>query len=1709
MIEKNIDIHREIKRNLKRNETSPEALLRRVFKPMLSATKGMFASSAITILILSLLTVQYSQAQVLRYPATVTPMIGVPHTLYLNDYAAPASQHLTASVIFNDFNEPVWDFRLRLTIESNNIRLTTSPNYIPQAPISVAPGSPVFLSGDDWAPYLDYRNMIVEGDYQNELYKSGRLPEGFYNFCLEVLDYNSGKVLSRKSCAQVWLQLTSPPMVVTPHNGSKVDPANIQIPFTWQMFNTAAPDALVPPEYQLTMWEVTARGADPMSAVANGQALQIYQSDFLTNTMLLYGSSEPALEEGKQYVYRVQVIDPDGKAAYKNDGYSEFNHFYYGDPLNGQITLKEPKNNGAFKLRDQPIMRWSSVDNAIPGQMISYKIQIAEIDEGRIPDENTDFIRKWYEYETGANSLIEDKAHILRQPPQKETVYAWRVLSYVEGKETGKSDPFIFNGPGLLERFYAGTHMVFVDAITEANLAGFGGEGRIRLTEDPDLWTKVSFKDLKIKNHSGFYVLEGGEFFYEPPKPKIVDLAPDVEVNEGAVFDIQKYRIDKTGVYAWGAVTWDFPHPTMDSEKAIVRTEEKWTNFNEYKLNGALELAEEKHYDLLDPYQFSIDLDPESVVYLNSDQFRFDWLGTVNMPSKVKGVTEDQWSLSFQNADQIHYIRNESPSISNNLSVLNGTRLELIPTDFTIDFSETQSPLKQQQNPDWKGAYLDSYTLMYNSNIDASSQIKFDETFTHDYSLSTETNHIAYVTSKGLQFNLDEEFAQGSQAYFNTFPATLRKIKIQIVDNLMQNDCQLEGDMYVPIVSEDEVFDFTVPIANTGFRTGYLHDLEDIYREFNPDGGDQQLNVTFKRAVFADNNRLNMTLDMHWPAIDVTLENVRGFKAWGDYHIGFNVQNGSLPLTNRVKTQLKKYPADAHTIGAGAGDGRYSMAITLDVQLGNDVGGNEGPPAVNLYSIVNSRHLPDEMTPVENKFKTPEEQAVSLEEAVAKIEEEAAATEAALKAKLIEESLRIAKEAEALKKAGASGTPSKYYSVDEMYDGPGFDPGSNSIESGAGGIYGKLSKQQQEIVNSMVARIVNKLTDPVTKRITSVTDTLESRLNKKLDSLEKKSNTFIKDKVDVIVDGIANGLAQALQNDKVDLAPSIDNIATATKNSVSGELQSSLSKSIDDNIRTPLSELITNGVGGRVNNYIVERVSASVYGVLEGDPNASGSAVTSIVTDIPDLLQDIAEEIWSELNPNNLASTVTSLGQDIVTNIDVNNISSDISSAARKELNRLVGDVAMDFIGDKAAEFANEILDLGEYPGVPIAFDGMASRFTGSPKDFAADPIVVQLNTSVLDAKGYISFQEDEPTYGDVWAGDIKMNIKVPDKNKPVQLAALYISGKKDGVNYWFAQVDSDMGEGRKPGAPISKEVRPLSKPISLGAMQLGGIVGRVYHHMKETPGDMIVPDASIKYGAYLGLVVVDGQGGQTFRMYADGEVIMHSSGDYTLDFNGNIHIRGESTIPKADPASDIIGNIEIRYNSKERHFFGYAGVEMKTEALCAGGSLLVDTKPGQWRVALGTSEDRIYMTPGCVGWGGDAWLDINEYSAEFGLGLRFSMFAESPTVNLGFVKFYVYVDAGIAAGILAQVRYKPKFGLMKAGVWVEVWVDVGVGYQKRKWNGKWKGLKTMTLVEIFIRGELLVIFDPSPTTLTGNVKGTVKVLGFKKGFNASVDMTL
>lgn len=276
----------------------------------------------------ALLFIQSHDTKAQTYPVQVTTSLIPPYTPELAHYTSADVNNLQVFINVLELDRVDLRAKLKVTIEGAGVKLTTSPGYVPQT-LVLQGGVPEMLTGFDLRHYLNPDNMVFEGISRSAFMRTGQLPEGFYTFTVEVLDYNRNVRISNRSMANAWIVLNDPPLINFPFNGDKLrinDPQTIN--FSWLGRHLASPNSAFSTEYEFVLYEMYPGQTNPDVAVRSSNS--IYRTT-TTQTSLFYGPAEPMLTPGKKYAYRVRAYDISGRDLFKNQGYSETFWFQYGD----------------------------------------------------------------------------------------------------------------------------------------------------------------------------------------------------------------------------------------------------------------------------------------------------------------------------------------------------------------------------------------------------------------------------------------------------------------------------------------------------------------------------------------------------------------------------------------------------------------------------------------------------------------------------------------------------------------------------------------------------------------------------------------------------------------------------------------------------------------------------------------------------------------------------------------------------------------------------------------------------------------------------------------------------------------------------------------------------------------------------------------------------------------------------------------------------------------------------------------------------------------------------------------------------------------------------------------------------------------------------------------------------------------------------------
>jgi hypothetical protein len=288
------------------------------------------------------------QAQV--YPVSGTATLIPPYSVYLSDYTSGTSERLMFNIILTDVTRPEQRVRLRIRIEGQNAKLETKPEYIGPE-LLLQGGVPLRLNGTDLIEYFDPSHLNFSGITRREFEKTGALPQGFYTFCLEVLEFNRGNRISNTICAPGWLVLNDPPLVNFPRNNEKLRPTIPQnVIFQWTPRHTGSPNSAFSTEYEIKLVEMWPATRNPNDAILTSPPIL---ETTTRATTYIYGPAETPLELGRKYALRIRaksIVGVEELNLFKNNGYSEVISFTYGDACEMPVNV-QAKAIGPWKVQ--------------------------------------------------------------------------------------------------------------------------------------------------------------------------------------------------------------------------------------------------------------------------------------------------------------------------------------------------------------------------------------------------------------------------------------------------------------------------------------------------------------------------------------------------------------------------------------------------------------------------------------------------------------------------------------------------------------------------------------------------------------------------------------------------------------------------------------------------------------------------------------------------------------------------------------------------------------------------------------------------------------------------------------------------------------------------------------------------------------------------------------------------------------------------------------------------------------------------------------------------------------------------------------------------------------------------------------------------------------------------------------------------------------
>lgn len=909
-------------------------------------------------LALFLLLVSYAvKAQIM--PVGVSVVMNPPSSPFLADYYSLGSTAFQAYVTLNDLNEPSWNVRLIVRIEGQGIVIETKKAFLPAQPINLVSGVPLLIAGADLAPYLNVNNVNLQGITPATLNQNGKLPEGTYQFCVQVLDYQSGIPLSFKNCGSAFIFYENPPVLLVPTCETAIQPCDPQnIFFNWQMAGGASPNIAATSQYKLFLYELQDENENPYFAVQNNKALLIYESDFVQSTSqtIDFGLTNSApLIPGKRYIYRVRALDAEGKNIYKNDGFSEFCWFFYGYPEGGNLVINAPNDAHIFTKSENKSFSWATSDKVVQGQEFEYVLVIKEKNPGQTSEQAMDNNPVWFSVNQPATSSLNGGDFLLTQELDPGKNYVWQVKALTATQQVAQSQIREFYSPSVIDQFFAGNFPIQIVTISNftkngATYSNVSGKGRVQLSADPLDVLDADFTGLTIEDFAGTMILTQGSFTLDLTNRAAKELQPTLPENGTAQFYYNSGTVNSSGLSINGRIEWPFPHATNSNVLEFVKSKTVSFQLNStYALSGSAAIDAPKDYHLLEPHELVVSLDASTQLTLFANNYSLKLNGNILTNDDVRTNNASPYAIKIVDQPQLYYFNaaNLQVSATNYLAPIVGLNLGLMPKSAIIDLSEDVSPDKLATNAAWKGIYFPEFQVrFFKSQFDATNQVLLPSTIDYFEDL---TQHEFWISNQGLQFNY--QFSSNEAGiFFNKFKTEILG-NIKITDNEVSNSF-LKGAVKIPVVNENDLFTFEIPITTQGLQSGYLNeDLTQREIIFNPFGGENRVNLTINRAVFAANERLDLEVNAELVGFNTTITNISDFRIYGDNVVGIGSRNGSKKLDNRVSGTYKGFNAFITDVGAALFNGNYVFSYIAEMDLGEDVSGQNGPPLLSISSV--------------------------------------------------------------------------------------------------------------------------------------------------------------------------------------------------------------------------------------------------------------------------------------------------------------------------------------------------------------------------------------------------------------------------------------------------------------------------------------------------------------------------------------------------------------------------------------------------------------------------------------------------------------------------------------------------------------------------------------------------------------------------------------
>lgn len=299
------------------------------------------------------------QVQAQNSSVQATLAVNAPYSNQLSDYVTEFNKRITLVLTGNA------DVRLTGSLKSNTGVWITVPEPLSYYRTNNIDIQPIQVRGQKRITAADLGRLFSRDpsrntssvNLQHGVFGSNFiLPEGDYELCVKVFEGNGERQLSDQVCTYFTIQNIEPPYLTAPvDKDTLVTPTAAYQPvqFQWTFPAGAQPNRI---EYVLQIAELRA-GQNPYNVFESGPP---FAEIVLPNANPVYflKASDPRLEIGQQYAWRVQVRGKgqyEGLTNFQNKGFSTVNTFTYGSVKTtaADLVTSSEKVVGSEKKKDE------------------------------------------------------------------------------------------------------------------------------------------------------------------------------------------------------------------------------------------------------------------------------------------------------------------------------------------------------------------------------------------------------------------------------------------------------------------------------------------------------------------------------------------------------------------------------------------------------------------------------------------------------------------------------------------------------------------------------------------------------------------------------------------------------------------------------------------------------------------------------------------------------------------------------------------------------------------------------------------------------------------------------------------------------------------------------------------------------------------------------------------------------------------------------------------------------------------------------------------------------------------------------------------------------------------------------------------------------------------------------------------------------------